>query len=329
MSTIMENLRKKVIHKVYNIARQDYLEKFVGNLGKIVEDDDKITVYATQRLVNKNGKNVYYELMCNGMNTHYEKSRNIVEKYKLNKPVYFIFDGIVFDRFTRLSSRFGNVIFKNCTFTNGLQVTYADNITLENNIYINWTDFYGYGNSFLFGNIDELTIVNDKFVNTDSLKQYSKTKFGINISANKVNIINSTVKAESQGQINISAKEISVVNSTITGPEVYIDSESIKSSDSVLTSENGIMIENKNEDFTGDVQAPMVIYNGVDLSAPNDAITVNEDDVKLRKARYELLQKLRTLLNNCKQINDDKANVIKAQLNSRPVSIVLSKKKFK
>lgn len=112
MSKIMEKLRKKVIHKVYNIARQDYLERFVGNLGKIVEEDDKITVYATQELVNKNGKKVYYELMCNGMNTHYEKSRNIVEKYKLNKPVYFIFDGIVFDRFTRLSSRFGNVIFK-------------------------------------------------------------------------------------------------------------------------------------------------------------------------------------------------------------------------
>lgn len=238
----------------------------MGRLGKIVEEDDKIIVYATQELVNKNGKNVYYELMCNGMNTHYEKSRNIVEKYKLNKPVYFIFNGIVFDRFTRLSSRFGNVIFINCTFTNGLKVTYADNITLENNTYINWTDFYGYGNSFLYGDIDELTIINDKFVNSDNLEQYFKTKFGINISANKVNIINSTVQAESQGQINIRAKEISLVDSTINGPEVYIESESIKSGDSVLTSENGIMIENKNEDFTGDVQAPIVIYNGVDLS---------------------------------------------------------------
>lgn len=89
------------------------------------------------------------------------------------------------------------------------------------------------------------------------------------------------------------------------------------------------MIENKNEDFTGDVEAPIVIYNGVDLSTPNKDVTVNEDDVKLRKVKSELLQKLRTLLNNCKQINEDKANAIKAQLNSRPVSIVLSKKRFK
>lgn len=323
MSKITENLRKKVGLKIYNMARQDYLERVVGKLGKIVEEDNKITVYATQRLVEKNGKKTFYELSCHGMNTHYEESRKIVEKYKLNKPVYFVFNGIVFDVFVRLSSHFSNVIFKNCTFNNGLQVFHGANVTLENNKYINWTDFYGYGDSFLYGDFDELTIKNDEFVNSDDLKQYGKTKFGINVSADKVNIISSNIFAESQGQINISSKEIFLVNSTIAGPEVYLDSESIKSSDTILKSDNWIMIDNKNGDFTGDVQAPTIVYNGVDLNVSKEVVSVNEDDVNLKRARYELLQKLRNLRDYCKQINEDKAHVIQEQLNSRQIGRVL------
>lgn len=323
MSKIIENLRKKVGLKIYNIARQDHLERVVGKLGRIVEEDDKITIYATQKLVEKNGKKAFYELRCYGMSTDYEESRKVVEKYKLNKPVYFVFDGIVFDGFVQLSSHFSNVIFKNCTFNNGLQVFHGANVTLENNKYINWTDVYGCGEPFLYGIFDELTIINDEFVNSYDLKQYVKTKFGINVSADKVNIISSNVCAESQGQININAKEIFLVNSTIAGPEVYLDSESIKSSDTILKSDNGIMIDNKNSDFTGDVQAPTVIYNGVDLNASKEVVSVNEDDVNLKRARYELFQKLRNLRDYCKQINEEKTHVIQEQLKSRPISRVL------
>lgn len=318
MSKITENWQRKN----YNMTRQKYLKKFWGKLGKIVEEDDKITVYATQRLVEKNSKKVFNELMCNGMNTCYEELREIIEKYNLNKPVYFIFDGIVFDNPTRLSAYFSNVIFKNCTFNNGLQIFNAENVTLESNKYINWTGYYGYGDSFLYGNIDELTIINDEFVNSYNLKQFATTRFGINISTNKVNIINSTLSAESQGQINVKAKEMVLVNSTIAGPEIYIDSESIKSSATVLKSDKGIIIDNKNNDFSGETVAPTVVYNNVDL---NDN-EINDAD-NLKKARYELLQKLRNLRDYCKQINEDKVDIIREQLNSQPISKVLSKRK--
>ena len=323
MSKITDNIKKKLGSKIYNLAREDYLERVVGKLGKIVEEDDKIIVYATQRLVDENGKNVFYELRCNGMNTYYEKSREIVEKYKLNKPVYFVFDGIKFDCFVRLSSHFSNVIFKNCTFDNGLQVFHCENLTLENNKYHNWTDFYGYGNSFLFGGFGELTIKNDEFVNSYENKKYGKTKFGVCVSAIKVNIVNSNICAESQGKIDIDAKEISIIDSTVTGPEIYLDSDSIKSSNSVIKSNNGIMIDNKNCDFNGDVQAPTVIYNGVDLNASNETISVNEADVNLKKARQELLQKLRSLRDYCQQVNRKKSCEIQQQLDTQPISRVL------
>jgi len=323
MSKIIGNIKKKLGLKIYNMARQDYLERVVGKLGKIVEQDDKIIVYITQKLVDKNGKNVCYELRCVGMNTHYDKSREIIKKYKLAKPVYFVFDGIKFDCFVKLSSYFSNVIFKNCIFDNGLQVFHCKNLTLENNKYHNWTDFYGYGNSFLFGKFGELTIKNDEFINSYENKKYGKNKFGVCVSATKVNIANSNICAESQGKIDIDAKEISIIDSIVTGPEVYLNSDSIKSSNSVLKSNNGIMIDNKNCDFTGDVQAPIVIYNGVDLNASDETILVSETDVNLKKARQKLLQKLCSLRDYCQQVNKNKSFAIQQQLDFQPISKIL------
>jgi hypothetical protein len=321
MGKIRDYIKKKIELKLFNLVRQDYLERFVGNLGKIVEEDDKIVIYATQKLVDKNGKKIIYELHSSGMNTYYEKSREIVEKYKLNKPVYFVFDGIKFDRYVQLSSHFSNVIFKNCTFDNGLQVFHCENLTLENNKYYNWIDF-GY-KPFLSGKVKELTIKNDKFVNSYENKKYSETKFGIQISSDKVNIVNSNICAESHGKINIDAKEISIINSTISAPEIYLGSDSIKSSNSVIKSNNGIIIDNKNCDFNGNVQAPIVIYNGIDLNASNKTISVNESDVNLKKARQKLLNKLRYLRDYCEQININKSQKIKKQLDSQPISKVL------
>ena len=56
MIKIIDNIKKVLGLKQYNLARQDCLENFVGKLGKIVEEDDKIIIYATQKLVDKNCK---------------------------------------------------------------------------------------------------------------------------------------------------------------------------------------------------------------------------------------------------------------------------------
>ena len=320
----MYNIKRKIESNLYNLARQNYLERVVGKLGKTVEESDKIVIYATQRLVDKNGKNIFYNLFCGGMNTYFEKSREIIEEYKLNKPVYFIFDGIKFDYPVTLSSYFSAVIFKNCTFYNGLKVFNCENLTLENNKYYNWHDFEGRGNSsFLSGNFGELTIKNDEFVNSYENKKYAETKFGVCVFAEKVNIVNSNICAESQGKIDIDSKELFIIDSAVTGPEIYLDSDSIKLSNSVLKSNKSIIINNKNCDFTSDVQAPTVIYNGVHINAYNKTISVNEADINLRKARQELLQKLCRLKDCCQQVNNNKVNQIKEQLDSQPLSKVL------
>lgn len=327
MSEITENVRKKSKLNLYNLSRKYYLKKVAGKLGKIIEEDDKIIVYATQRLVEKNSKCGSYNLRCEGMNTYNKKLRKKIEKYKLNKPVDYIFDGIVFDSFVNLSSCFGNVNvkFKNCTFIDPLRVSFGNNVTLENNNYLNWRDYDGYRSSFLLGDFGELNIKNDEIVNTYENKKNNKTRFGMVITANKVNIVNSNICAESQGKIDIKSKEVSINYSTIVGPEIILTSDSITSNNSLLKSNNNIVIKNENWDFSGDVQAPIVVYNEYNLNTSNEIMSVSEDDINLMKSRQKLLQTLHNLNDYCQQINKSKACSIEKELNSQPVSKVLKK----
>lgn len=87
------------------------------------------------------------------MNTVYDKSRKLVEYFNLNKPVYYIFDGIIFDTAVNISSLFSNIIFRNCTFNMGIICLFANNITFKNNKYNCWTEFKDYGNAFLYEKI--------------------------------------------------------------------------------------------------------------------------------------------------------------------------------
>ncbi len=134
------DISKKIERLKYERDRTKFLKRIIPRIGTIEESEDCIICYASQKLLEKNAKRAYYELHCNGMNTVYDKSRELVDYFKLNKPVYYIFDGICFDTVVNLSSIFSNIIFRNCTFNTGIQISFADTITLENNRYICWTD---------------------------------------------------------------------------------------------------------------------------------------------------------------------------------------------
>lgn len=135
------NILNKIERLKYERARTKFLTQITQNIGTIEEREDSIICYVKQDLLEKNSKRVFYELHCYGMNTVYDKSRELVNYYKLNKPVYYIFDGICFDTVVNIASSFSNIIFKNCTFNLGIRIFFADTIILENNKYNSWTNF--------------------------------------------------------------------------------------------------------------------------------------------------------------------------------------------
>ena len=119
---------------------------------------------------------------------------------------------------------------------------------------------------------------------------------------------------------------MNLTDSTITGSEVYLNADSITSSNSIIKSNNGVMIDNENNDFNGNVQASLFVYNGINLSNPNEVISIDEEKIELQKMRQVLLQRLRNLRDYCKHINNMEVKEIENKLNKQRVSQIVKKK---
>ncbi len=296
------DISKKMEELKYERARVKYLRQVISRIGTIKESEDCITCYVKQELLEKNSKKVFYELHCYGMNTVYDKSRALVDYFKLNKPVYYIFDGIYFDTVVNIASTFSTIIFRNCTFNNGIRIFFANTIILEDNKYNCWTNFKCYGNAFLWGKVKNLEIKNENFINQYELKKYVETNFGINIEVDNLKIDNSTVCADNHGQINIKAKETKIWKTNISATEIYLDSDSIAFGRSLLKAENGIIIENKNCECDTEVgfynvDSPYTIYNSTEIITNYVAFK----DEELKEKRLTLVKVLINVVNKCNQ----------------------------
>lgn len=329
MSVIVDKINKKIKMEIYNKARKAYLKKSICNIGRIVEKDDKIICYVEQKAIDRyKGNKPFYELKLNGINQVTDGIKEIVENFRLNKPVYYIFDGIEFDSAVQITSLWANVTFRNCIFNKNIGIIWGDEIFFEHNKYIDYCSNYFYGNCFLTADrINKLTFINDNFVNSYHLKIYGDAYFGMQIDAKLVEFINTKVDAEYPATVRIKAEKTRIENSLLNANEIYVDSESIEFTDSSIDAENGVMIENKNCDFIGDIDAPIIFYNGALLANKNnESIKVDEEEKKLKLLRILLVQKLQILNNYCKEQNNKKITSIEEQLGKQSVSKILARK---
>lgn len=327
MGKLIDKLKKKTKLKIYNKIRQIYLKESICNIGRIVEQEDKIICYVDQKYIDRyKGNNPIYDLILTGMNQVTEGRKETVEKFRLNKPIYYVFDGIQFSTGLKITSLWSNVIFKNCTFDKNIGIILGDEITFENNKYTDFCNVYFYGKCFFTaGGVKKLTFINDNFVN--ALKRHADAQFGMQIDANEVEFINTKVDAEYPATINIKAKRTKIEKSELKSNEVYIDSQSICFADSLLVAQNGVMIENINCDFSGNVQAPIIFYNGTDLAnTTNETQIVNEDEAALKEARKKLIEKLGNLSKYCQQLNDNRLQCIKDKFNDQAIVKILKQR---
>lgn len=320
MKKIVDKIRKKIGLRLYNKARQIYLKNSICNIGKIVEEKDKIICYADQKNVNRYKENrATYRLTLNGINQTNEKIKNIVEKYKLNKKVYYVFDGIKFDTVVYICSLDPSIIiFKNCTFDMNIGIMFGYNITFQNNKYMN---YYPNRKYFLTASeVNKITFFNDNYVNRNELQQYGESCFGMQINAKEVEFINSKFDLENSDSMNITAKRTKIENSELKVNDAYIESQSIDFMDSIIIAQNGVMIENKNCDFVGNIQSPIVLYNGIHIANNKKELNkISKEEALLNEARHNLIKKLRDIRNYCRELNDNKIEDVKDILNNQPI----------
>jgi len=304
------NKFKKIL---YNITRP-YAKKYLtGHLGKVVEDDEKITCYVKRSKVKK--KDYHYTIACLGIGKNREK---VAKVYKMNKPICYVIDGLKFKKHQVYIFGYNNceVIIKNCDFGLNVHIHVNGKCTLDNT---NITTF-----SYLTIGANDLVIKNMDSEHLRVTSYESNIYFGAD---NRVDIIDSNFCNQSR-TINLSflaTNELNIINSNIRGSQVECQSKTINADKkSSLIGKDKVIL--KSDDFNAiNIKAPIIVLNGEEIENKNKSIILKKVTDSLTLKRLELVNLLKKFRNECKKINSDKVLEYQEELDAHPISKVLKR----
>lgn len=311
-------IKEKANNLVYEFERKKFLYGSITNIGEVIETDDSITIIVRQELLDKELKPNFYHLDLNGINPIFQER---IDYFKLDKRVRYIFNDVTFDVPIILSCYFCDVKFKNCVFSHSyFQIYCADKLTFVNNKYYDGTSVISNGVFFRTAScseIKELNFIDENFVNK-YYSSYGESNFGIDVVANKVNIVNSKITTDEQnGLVNIKAAKIEIKKSIITSREVSFDAYLVDMDrKSKLKCSKKLIVTNKDKNCDveiciDDIYSPYVSFNGVEwVNVEKGDITFYHYDLKdLQKKRKEVLQVLKNLQSKCEESLEEKTCV--------------------
>lgn len=332
------DLRKKIVKNIYKIARLKMLKLITGNIGDITEEDDKIICKVSQKKLDrmyKKDRNLTLNL--SGVHPGSEEYVN----YKLNKPIYYVFDNITFSNTLRFYSNFNsNVIFKGCNFKKNIDIIRSNGeVRFEKNSYQNQSS-YAYDESLfeskynktekhemLYGRqINKIIFYKDSFTNNKSGAHPGH--YGIDIEAKDVEIINSVIRIKKPGLCFIKTNNLKLDDTQIKCDELYIDSQKIESTDSSIVSKN-VIIDNENKDLINKIYANTLIYNNVQLKDDDlldkEIVNIDKEKIAKQKLKLELLDRLKRLKKKCEEIKQEELEQKEQELNNEEISKILRK----
>ena len=253
MKNLLTNLKKSR----EEIKKANFLKRITNNLGNIVVKTDKIICYVDD----KNLKTEYQKYVSYQLNLDKVPKKEITEYSEYNKPIYYIFENIIFDKDIIIkSSQATNIIFKNCIFNEGICINESDNVIFENNKYHSL-------NFFMIRKCENITFLNENcLIDTNGMNKLKKENIKIQIEATKkFEMINSKLDTTNyeNGEIDIKAKEILIKDSKITSSEIYSNSFKCNlDNNSNIYGEKIICINNKEDNLTLDnIDTPNLVYN--------------------------------------------------------------------
>ena len=304
------NKFKKALYDVTRIYAKRYL---TGNLGKVVEEDEKITCYVKRSKIEK--KDYHYTIACFGIGEEQEK---VAKAFKLNKPICYVIDSIDLKKHKVYIFGYNNceVIIKNCNFGLDLHIHVNGKCTLDNT---NITTF-----SYLSIGANELVIKNMSSDQIEVISPKSHISFGAN---DKIDVIDSNVGNKKKNiKVSFTATNgLNIVNSSITGKEVECESSVINVDESSsLTATDKVAL--KANDFNPiNINAPIIVLNGEEIANEKGTVVFKKITDPLLLKRLELVNLLKRVKNECESINSEKVSEYKEELDVQPISKVLKK----
>lgn len=282
---------KNAIRKILltNIVRNFYKGYLVGNLGKVVEEEDKLICYVEQSKIKKG---IYeYFIECNGI-----EGKELAKRYNLDKPVHYIIEGITLKDKKVYIYNFHNddcnITIKNCDFDWGCSITANCDCTIDS---IHIRAFH-----LLMIDTKNLTIKNMDL--TNELANAS-ADLSIRLGATEnINLINANIgKEKERTKVSMIAyKNIELTNSTVNGKEVECESKDIITNDnSSLNGTDKVKIKSDNIDRIN-ISSSTIVYNDkvIEQEEKKEVIIEKKDD-DLTNKRLELISLLRNLKDVC------------------------------
>jgi len=304
----------------YDLIRKYYAKNLTGHMGKVDIQDDKIICYVKKSAIHKERNEFIYYINLRGTTFYSEELKN---KYDLNKPIYYIFDGITFNRELYLLSGINaHVIIRNCTFKDCIEVICPEEITFENNTYYNSKPYF-FNEKIFFGcKAKKLNFIDDVFMNMSNKK--GEIYFGMSVKVKELNILNSDICiSDSKGKMLIDDKKTKVKDSIIKVDNMELKSELINMENSRISIYKEIIIDNISNNGLDNIDAKEVLYNGILIKTDYNDFIINDENINLSKKRLELINTLQNIKNLITSINSKKINQIEKNLESQSINKTL------
>ena len=310
----------KIKKALYNITRIYAKRYLTGNLGKVVEDNQKLTCYVKRSKFKK--KDNDYTIGCFGIGDGCfgirEKQKKIADAYKLNKPICYVIDGIELKKYKVyiFGSDDCEVIIRNCNFESDLSIRINGKCILDNTSIKFFNDLY-------IGAV-ELMIKNFNSDQIEVISPRAYIRFGAN---DKINLINSNIGDKKKNiQVSFDAtNELDIVNSSICGKEVECRSNKIDAdNNSIITATNRVMLKTDSFDSIN-IDAPTIALNEEEFRNEKNSVVLKKVTDPLSIKRLELVNILKKVKAECETTNLQKTLFFQKGLNSQSVEKVLKK----
>ena len=288
---------KQIISK---IKRNLYLKYITGNIGKTIEQDNKIICYVNKKkLIKKNKKEaLLYHYPLRNINN--EKICYILENIKLdNIPLSIII------------SQDNELIIKNCELNVEFINIDEGKCTIDN------SKINGFYKTTIIYSKDLII----KNMNNNSFKLLGGDKLKLN-AYNNLTIINSNLSQNNEPYLNIqitSNNKLNIINSKIKGKIITINTPILNMDNkSVLKSTNITKIYS--EDFNSiNITSPTILLNGELVKKNQETIILKKVKSTLEEKRLELINYLKLIKNEINSNNKIKLNNYKTELENKPL----------
>lgn len=289
---------KKIKTKKMENDRLRALKNVTGNLGEVVEEDNRIVCYVDKKVQGMKKIELF--------NVNSNRNLLLNKKYDFNKPIYYLLDSLDFDN-GNVVELFGyddvNVVINNCNLSCYFNI--SGNCTIKNCTFIDssWLSIYANNLRFSKCNIDfptDIKVSATKEMYIYDMRINASRDFVTFYSGNKILFDNT--KVCSRKILNINSPYINSCDSYFTASRVNISSDKF----------NAMNIE-----------ALGIVCNESKIG--KGKMIVSKEVTSLSSERDRLIDVLKQSYNKCKSFNDKEIEDFSCSINSRPVSKVLKR----